>query len=245
MKIGKILSFFAVALFIMSCNKNGAQSKELKTEIDSVSYAIGLDMGNSLKRNLANGFNEANIELIRQGFANAMDSSSVLIDPVMAQGVVQTYFKKKQQADREKQMAEAIKKAEEQYADVKAAGEKLIADNASKEGVQTTASGLQYIVLKEGEGEKPTAASRVKVHYHGTLFDGTVFDSSVDKGTPSTFGVNQVIKGWIEGLQLMTVGSKYKFFVPQELAYGHQPRGQVIKPFSPLVFEIELLEIVN
>ncbi|TYA90820.1 FKBP-type peptidyl-prolyl cis-trans isomerase, partial [Seonamhaeicola marinus] len=114
-----------------------------------------------------------------------------------------------------------------------------------KEGVQTTESGLQYIVLEEGNGEKPTASDRVKVHYHGTLFDGTVFDSSVDRGEPTTFGVGQVIKGWTEGLQLMSVGSKYKFFIPQELAYGHQQRGQHIKPFTPLVFEVELLEIVK
>ena len=103
---------------------------------------------------------------------------------------------------------------------------------------------MQYIVLKKGKGEKPKRTDRVKVHYHGTLADGTVFDSSVDKGKPSEFGVGQVIKGWTEGLQLMNVGSKYKFFIPQELAYGATPRpGGVIKPFMPLVFEVELLEI--
>ena len=246
MKIGKILSFFAVASIIVSCNKNGAQNKELKTEIDSVSYAIGLDMGNGLKRNIANSFNEANIELIRQGFANAMDSTNVLIDATMVPGVIQSYFQKKQKEEFEKQQLEAAKKAEEQYGDLKAAGEKLIEDNASKEGVQITESGLQYIVLKESDGEKPTATDRVKVHYHGTLFDGTVFDSSVEKDQPFTFSLaGGVIEGWLEGVKLMSVGSKYKFFIPQELAYKHQQRGQVIKPFSPLVFEIELLEIVK
>jgi FKBP-type peptidyl-prolyl cis-trans isomerase len=119
-------------------------------------------------------------------------------------------------------------------------------ENKSVSGVKITESGLQYIVMKEGSGEKPTATSKVSVHYHGTLTDGTVFDSSVDRGTPAEFGVSQVIKGWTEGLQLMNVGSKYKFFIPQELAYGATPRqGGAIKPFMPLVFEVELLGIVK
>ena len=123
---------------------------------------------------------------------------------------------------------------------------KFLEVNRSKEGVQTTDSGLQYIVLKEGSGDKPKAISKVKVHYHGTSLDGTVFDSSVDKGVPSEFFVNQVIKGWTEGLQLMSVGSKYKFFIPQELAYGAFPhQGSPIKPFSALIFEVELLEIIK
>ena len=110
----------------------------------------------------------------------------------------------------------------------------------------TTASGLQYIVIKEGNGSKPTSSSKVKVHYHGTTPAGQVFDSSVDRGEPITFGLNQVIKGWTEGLQLMTVGSKFKFFIPQELAYGANPQpGSVIEPYMPLVFEVELLEIVS
>ncbi|MDF1518127.1 MAG: FKBP-type peptidyl-prolyl cis-trans isomerase, partial [Lutibacter sp.] len=111
-------------------------------------------------------------------------------------------------------------------------------------GVQVTASGLQYIILKEGKGDKPFETSTVKVHYHGTLIDGTVFDSSVDRKEPATFAVNRVIKGWTEGLQLMNVGSKFKFFIPQELAYGAFPReGGPIKPFAALIFEVELLEI--
>ncbi|MDB4121425.1 FKBP-type peptidyl-prolyl cis-trans isomerase, partial [bacterium] len=131
-------------------------------------------------------------------------------------------------------------------AENKEAGEKFLAENKTKEGVQTTASGLQYSVLKEGTGEKPTTASKVKVHYHGTLIDGTVFDSSVDKGEPAEFGVTQVIKGWTEGLQLMNVGAKYKFFVPSSLAYGANPRpGGVIKPNATLIFDVELLEIVK
>ena len=112
--------------------------------------------------------------------------------------------------------------------------------------MQTTESGIQYIVLKEGSGEKPAGpTTKVKVHYHGTNIEGNIFDSSVDKGTPATFGLNQVIKGWTEGVQLMNEGSKYKFFIPQELAYGAQQRGENIKPFSTLIFEIELLEVLK
>ncbi|RED47886.1 FKBP-type peptidyl-prolyl cis-trans isomerase [Seonamhaeicola aphaedonensis] len=243
MRIEKILSIMLVATLVVSCNKNGAQNKELKTASDSLSYAIGMDVA----RNVALSFKDDNFDhdLFYQGYRGVADSSDVKIDPTLVQGIIQTYMQKKQQEQYEKQQAEAIKKAEEQYADEKAAGEKLMAENISKEGVQTTESGLQYIVLKEGEGDKPTASDRVKVHYHGTLFDGTVFDSSVDRGEPTTFGVGQVIRGWTEGLQLMTVGSKYKFFIPQELAYGHQQRGEHIKPFTPLVFEVELIEIVK
>ncbi|WP_299549330.1 FKBP-type peptidyl-prolyl cis-trans isomerase [Seonamhaeicola sp.] len=243
MKIGKILSVFAIALIVVSCNKNGAQSKSLETATDSLSYAIGMDVA----RNVASSFegDEFDHDLFYQGYMSVTDSTDLLIDKTLVQGIIQTYMQKKQQEQFAKQQEEAAKKAEEQFGDLKAAGEKLMADNISKEGVQTTESGLQYIVLKDVEGDKPTAADRVKVHYHGTLFDGTIFDSSVDRGEPSTFGVGQVIKGWTEGLQLMSVGSKYKFYIPQELAYGHQQRGQHIKPFTPLVFEVELIEIVK
>lgn len=242
MKIGKIFSVFAVALLVVSCNQNGAQNKPLNTAADSLSYAIGMDVA----RNVSATFDEEfDHDLFYQGYKNVVDSADVKIDKNLVQGIIQTYMQKKQQEMAEKQQAEAAKKAEEQFGELKAAGEKLMAENISKEGVQTTESGLQYIVLEEGDGEKPTASDRVKVHYHGTLFDGTVFDSSVDRGEPTTFGVGQVIKGWTEGLQLMSVGSKYKFFIPQELAYGHQQRGQHIKPFTPLVFEVELLEIVK
>jgi len=126
----------------------------------------------------------------------------------------------------------------------KAAGEAFLAENKGKSGVTTTASGLQYEILKNGNGPKPTAEQKVKVHYHGTLIDGTVFDSSVDRGNPAEFGVTQVIRGWVEALQLMPVGSKWKLYIPQELAYGPSDKG-TIKPFSALIFEVELLEIVE
>lgn len=124
-------------------------------------------------------------------------------------------------------------------------GEDFLAENKKRSGVLTTASGLQYEILKKTEGPKPTSTTKVQVHYHGTTPDGDVFDSSVDRNKPAEFGLNQVIKGWTEGLQLMSEGSKYKFFIPQELAYGANPSGDIIKPFMPLVFEVELLAILN
>jgi len=131
-----------------------------------------------------------------------------------------------------------------EFGDYKKEGEKFLAENKTKPGVKTTATGLQYVVLKQGKGDAPKVSSRVKVHYHGTLTDGTVFDSSVDRGEPTEFGVGQVIKGWTEGLQLMNPGAKYKFFIPQDLGYGATPRpGGKIKPFATLIFEVELLEV--
>ena len=131
----------------------------------------------------------------------------------------------------------------EKYGAIKASGEKFLADNKSKPGIQTTASGLQYEVIKEGTGVKPTASDLVKVHYEGKLTNDTIFDSSFQRGEPTEFYVNQVIKGWTEGLQLMSVGSKYRFFIPQDLAYGANENNPQIPPFSTLVFDVELLEI--
>ncbi|MBR1564945.1 MAG: FKBP-type peptidyl-prolyl cis-trans isomerase [Paludibacteraceae bacterium] len=130
------------------------------------------------------------------------------------------------------------------YGDTQAEGELFLEENKKKEGVITTESGLQYEVLKQGKGKKPAATDKVRVHYHGTLIDGTVFDSSVDRGEPAEFYLNQVIAGWTEGLQLMPEGSKYKFYIPQELGYGSRAAGQ-IPPFSTLIFEVELLKIVK
>ena len=143
------------------------------------------------------------------------------------------------------QQQKSAKRAEKSFGENKIAGQEFLATNKSKEGVIETESGLQYIIMREGKGEKPVTTSKVKVHYHGTNIAGEVFDSSVDKGTPAEFGVTQVIKGWTEGLQLMKAGGKYKFFIPQNLAYGAQQRGAAIKPFSTLIFEVELLEVIN
>jgi FKBP-type peptidyl-prolyl cis-trans isomerase len=239
MKLVKILGVIVLTSTIFSCNK-GAKAQSLKTEIDSVSYAIGLDVA----RNVKTSFEEINSDLFIQGYKSGLDSTNILLTEEQVGPILQAFFQKKQQEQMAKQQEEAAKKAEEEFAGVKAEGEKFLEENKAKEGVLVTASGLQYQVLKEGKGAKPTAASTVKVHYHGTLTDGTVFDSSVDRGEPTEFGVGQVIKGWTEGLQLMSAGSKYKFFIPQNLAYGATPRsGGPIKPFSALVFEVELLEV--
>lgn len=242
MKIIKFLAVIIIITVLSSCNNQGVTKKELKSDVDSVSYVIGLDMAFKLKQN----FSEVDEDLFVQGFMNGIDSTDILIENNKVEGIIRNFFQKKQFEQQEKQKAEAIKKIEEEFSDVKNEGVAYLEVNRSKEGVQTTESGLQYIVLKEGSGDKPKADSKVKVHYHGTSIDGTVFDSSVDKGEPSEFFANQVIKGWTEGLQLMKVGSKFKFFIPQELAYGAFPRqGGPIKPFATLIFEVELLDIIE
>lgn len=233
----KSIKFLVVVITfstLVSCNSQNSSTTSLETEVDSVSYAVGMDMALKLKSN----FSEVNEDAFVQGYKNGMDSINLLIEQKDLNGILSNYFRKKQQK-------EAAKNAEIQFGAVKKAGEKFLEENKVKEGVKVTASGLQYIVLKEGNGAKPEVTSRVIAHYHGTLTDGTVFDSSVDKGKPYEHNVNQMIKGWIEGIQLMNVGSKYRLFVPQELAYGATPRGGVIKPFAPLIFEIELLEIIK
>ena len=242
MKLVKKLAVVAVTVSLFSCGNQAQDVKILETELDSVSYAVGLSMSGQLKLN----FSEVNKSILAQGIRNGIDSTNLLIDAKDMQEVLSGYFKKKQQAQMEEKQAAASKAAEAKFGENKKAGEDFLEANKSKKGVQTTESGIQYIVLKEGSGEKPAGPmTKVKVHYHGTNIEGNVFDSSVDKGTPATFGLNQVIKGWTEGVQLMNEGAKYKFFIPQELAYGAQQRGENIKPFSTLIFEIELLEVLK
>ena len=235
MKIMKFLSLITLVLLVVSCNKNGVSNKPLKTELDSVSYSIGMDVAKNVKKSFDDEFDN---DLFIQGFVNASDSIDIMIDEAKAQQLVRAYFQKKQQEEMAKRQEEAKVNKEE--------GDKFLAENKSKEGVVTTESGLQYIVLKEGTGPKPAATDKVKLHYHGTLIDGTVFDSSVDKGEPITLGANQFIKGFTEGLLLMPVGSKYKLFIPSDIGYGANPRpGGAIKPNSALIFDVELLEIVK
>lgn len=242
MKLVKKLAVVAVTVSLFSCGNQAQDVKILETELDSVSYAVGLSMSGQLKSN----FSEVNKAILAQGIRNGLDSTNLLIDAKDMQEVLSSYFKKKQQAQMEEQQAAASKAAEAKFGENKKAGEDFLEANKSKKGVQTTESGIQYIILKEGSGEKPAGPmTKVKVHYHGTNIEGNIFDSSVDRGTPATFGLNQVIKGWTEGVQLMNQGSKYKFFIPQELAYGAQQKGQDIKPFSTLVFEVELLEVLK
>lgn len=237
----KIILPAIVAVSIMSCS-NGDSSADvtLTNEIDSVSYALGANMAN----NIAKDFSEANSEAFIKGFKDVLDSAEMVIPIEELQTVLQPFFQRKQQEAMIKQQEEAEKAANEQFGDVKVQGEKFLEENKTKPGVKVTASGLQYIVMKEGKGKQPTESSDVEVHYHGTTPDGTVFDSSVERGESITFNASQVIPGWTEGLQLMKEGAKFKFFIPQELAYGANPRpGGPIKPFMPLVFEVELIKV--
>ena len=234
-----VIAIAIISTAFASCNSNGVTKKSLETSIDTASYALGVDIAIKLKAN----FDDINQDLFIQGVKSGLDSTNILIDFDQIDPILRDFFQKKQIAQQEKQREDAMKKAEEDFGDVKLEGEKFLEQNKDNENVVTTDSGLQYIVLEEGDGEKPAATSNVKVHYTGTLLDGTVFDSSVERGEPIDFGVNQVIPGWTEGLQLMNVGSKYKFFIPEDLAYGAQQRGEFIKPFSALVFEVELIDI--
>ncbi len=199
---------------------------------------IGANIGSALKEQSEKGLMgdstlKVDMDLIKQGLVNGLRGSNVTMTAEEAQMYVNSTMQRLQQA-----------KMASQYGANKAAGEKFLAENKTKAGVTTTASGLQYEVIKKGTGALPTDTAQVKVHYHGTLIDGTVFDSSVDRGEPATFGVNQVIKGWTEALKLIPVGSKYKLYIPQELAYGPAEQGN-IKPYSALIFEVELIEIVK
>jgi FKBP-type peptidyl-prolyl cis-trans isomerase len=237
MNIKKILVFAIISASMISCKNQQKEVKSLNSEIDSVSYAIGLTMSTQLK----NGFKEVNEEVLLQAIRNGLDSANLLLDIKEVQNVIRPYFQKQQKI----QAKEQQDKVKINFAYNREAGENFLKENSSKKGVITTASGLQYSVMKRGKGASPKATSRVRVHYHGTTLAGEVFDSSVDKKKPADFFLNQVIKGWTEGLQLMKVGAKYKFYVPQELAYGITSKSELIKPFSALVFEVELLNILD
>jgi len=225
-----LLTLVAGSVVLVSCNTSSNTKVNLKTQADSAAYAIGVDLGNNIKKNLptAPGGKDLNPDIILAAFATIMKGDSGLIASDKAGAITQGYFVKAQSEEGDKN---------------KQAGITFLAENGKKSGVTTTASGLQYEVITAGTGVKPTAEQTVKVHYHGTTIDGTVFDSSVDRGEPVTFGLGQVIKGWTEALQLMPVGSKWKIYIPSELGYGEQAAGPKIKPNSVLIFDVELLSI--
>ncbi|MHB0755296.1 FKBP-type peptidyl-prolyl cis-trans isomerase [Polaribacter sp.] len=241
MRVLKSLAIIAVLTIMVSCGNQKPDVSSLETEIDSASYALGMDMAIKVKAN----FNEADTDLFLQGYRNGMDSTNLLIEQKELNNFLRAFFQK-QQAEKMKEAQEkAAKEAEEKYGHVKKAGEEFLALNKVKENVQSTESGLQYIVLKEGKGENVQPTDKVKIHYHGTTIDGKVFDSTVDRNQPYESAANIFVPGFNEALALMKKGSKYKVFIPQELAYGAQQRGQLILPFSALIFEIEILDITK
>ena len=194
--------------------------------MDKFSYAIGLGIGQNL---LSMGAQGINVEDFAQAIADVLNRNELAMSHNEAREIVNKYFMELE----EKMNAENIEK-----------GKAFLAENAKKEGIITLPSGLQYEVITEGNGKKPSATDRVKCHYEGTLIDGTLFDSSIKRGQPAVFGVNQVIKGWVEALQLMSEGSKWRLFIPSELGYGAQQAGEMIPPHSTLIFEVELIEVL-
>lgn len=201
---------------------------------DKLSYALGLSMGNNFRNS---GIQELNVQDFTDGVASVFYGNEPKMSYVEAKQLIQEFFEGLQAKQRE----EAEKMAEIN----KAAGQQFLQKNGERENVVTLPSGLQYEVLKEGEGKSPLPSDRVEVHYTGKLIDGTVFDSSVDRGVPATFGVTQVIPGWVEALQLMKEGAKWRLFIPSQLAYGPQGAGPTIGPNSTLIFDVELLKVLK
>lgn len=201
--------------------------------MDKLSYALGIGIGSQLAGMGAKGLN---IDDFAQAVKDVISGTPLKVNNAEAQSLLQAFFQEQEEKQRAA-AAEAGKVA-------KAAGESFLAENAKKEGVVVLPSGLQYQVLKEGNGKKPSATDQVKCHYEGTLIDGTIFDSSYQRNEPATFGLNQVIAGWTEGVQLMSEGAKYRFFIPYNLAYGERGAGAQIPPFAALVFDVELLKVL-
>jgi FKBP-type peptidyl-prolyl cis-trans isomerase FkpA len=237
-----LLATVVACLVLVSCDKQGGTSSgEFKDQLDSVSYAIGMNIGKTLMKDSFN----INPDLVAAGARDAISGKTVFTDTVM-QGVF-TSFQTKMMAKMQERMAkqqDSLNKAGEV---AKKKGEEFLAQNKTKQGVTTLPSGLQYEVVKEGTGATPKATDNVKVNYKGTLIDGTEFDSNTKHGTePAQFNVSGVIPGWTEALKLMKVGSKWRLYVPNDLAYGmNPPPGGIITPGAVLIFDIELLDIVK
>lgn len=225
----KTFFIYILALTATGLNaQNTSSMPVLNNAVDSASYALGQLVGMNMKGQIPEGLN---VEFIVKALGSTLKGENQIFEPEVANAVFGSYN-------------ESLMKAKS--AKNSAVGKKFLEDNKKRAGVTTTASGLQYEILKKGTGTvSPKATDNVKVHYHGTVIDGTIFDSSVDRGEPITFGLDQVIPGWTEGVQLMHVGDKFKFFIPSELAYGDGSPTPAIPPGSVLIFEVELLEITE
>ena len=219
------LFILGVAATLVACNQENYTNAELTTQIDSVSYSLGISVANNLKNS---GFESIETDAMASAFNDVFSDKEVRITEDEANLLIQDYF---------------LELSEKKSQEANAEGSSFLIENAKKEGVITTSSGLQYEIITNGTGATPSESDKVTVHYHGTLLDGTVFDSSVDRGQPATFPVNGVIPGWVEALQLMNVGSKYKLYIPSDLAYGERGAGGAIGPNATLIFEVELLSI--
>ena len=213
-------------LAVVACKTEAPKEVKLENELDSVSYSLGVNIGENINKQ----FEEYSLDNFIAGMKGVLNNEEEpKISGEQATAIIQGYFTKKQGQESESMIEE---------------GKKFLQANASKKGVTVLESGLQYEVLAQGDGiNMPKLEDNVTTHYHGTLMDGTVFDSSVDRGEPASFPVNGVIKGWTEALQLMSVGSKWKLYVPYDLAYGERGAGPQIGPYSTLVFEVELISI--
>jgi FKBP-type peptidyl-prolyl cis-trans isomerase FklB len=235
MKIKQLLVLSALVIFI-SCGRYAITGTKVETENDSLSYAFGINIYYQLIQD--------SITLNPSAIAKAMieaESGKASMDDNEARTYIYGYMNKREQLRMEKE-AETNK---EIYKDLIQQGDSFLQANKEKPGVIVTPSGLQYKVIKMGTGDKPVTTDRVKVNYVGTLIDGTKFDSSYDRGTPAEFQVGGVIKGWVEALQLMPVGSEFVLYIPENLAYGGNGAGDLVKPYSTLIFEVELLDIVK
>lgn len=237
MKIkGLIVMTAVIALMLGSCGKGNIKNAKLATKEDSLSYAFGIVNYNALTQDSLS----LDPMLVAKAMVDGKDGKALMADDV-ARSYIMVFINKREAIKAEKKAA----LDKELYKDYIAENEAFLVKNKEKAGVTTTPSGLQYEVIKMGTGPKPTAQNTVKVDYVGTLIDGTEFDSSIKRKEPAQFPVSGVIAGWTEALQLMPVGSKFKLYLPQSIAYGAQGAGEVIKPYSTLVFEVTLLEIVK
>lgn len=220
----------AFAIGFSACEQKSSEGTEqssntMDNSLDSLSYSFGISIGNNLKQN---EIEELNPDMVAKGIADVYSDAPAAMSMEESQGIIQAYYETK---------------ANQKGAANSEKGKAFLSENSQKEGVQTTQSGLQYEVLSEGDGNMPKITDKVTVHYRGTLIDGTVFDSSYERGEPASFPVNGVIPGWIEALQMMPVGSKWKLYIPSELAYGERGAGRMIGPNETLIFEVELLSI--